>query len=322
MKASSLRSTRWRYAELVFWLLPVLAYFLLPNYLALGSQILIMALFALSLDIVVGFTGIVSVGHALFFGIGAYVAGAVSVMGWGEPLTGLLIAALASAVVGFLSSLLIVRGNQLARMMITLGLSALVYEAAGRAKGITGGSDGMQGIDIWNLLGLFHFDMQGKTAYVYCLVVVFVLFVLVRRVVRSPYGLALTGIRENTPRMRALGVRVDRLQIVGVTFAAALAGVAGALQAQTTQFVGVDSLGLQRSADGLIMLVLGGVGRLYGGLIGAAVYMIGHEFLSSLNPVYWTFWMGLLLVALTIFIRGGILGLLDRLQRWLKRARS
>lgn len=299
---------RWHRIEFVFWLLPAAAFFLLPGYLVLGSQILIVALFALSLDLILGYAGIVSLGHAAFFGIGAYTAGLLAVHGWGEPLTGLLLAGALAAVAGYLVSFLVVRGEDLARLMVTLGIGLLLYEAANKAAFITGGVDGLSGVTMWKLLGVFQFDLGGKVAYVYSLAVLFPLFVLMRRLVNSPFGLSLRGLREGGKRMPAIGAPVRSRQVLIFTIAAGVAGIAGGLLAQTTQFVGLEVLGFPRSAELLIMLVLGGAGRLYGALIGAALFMIAQEVLSGLNPVYWQFWIGLLLVVVVLFARGGIMG--------------
>ncbi|HVN36077.1 MAG TPA: branched-chain amino acid ABC transporter permease [Casimicrobiaceae bacterium] len=303
-----LPTDRWRPFEIAFWLIPVAAYFAFPGYLVLGSQILIIGLFAVSLDLILGYAGIVSLGHAAFFGIGAYTAGLLAVHGWGEPFTGLLAGATTAAIAGFAVSFLVVRGADLTRLMVTLGIGLMVYEAANKAAFITGGVDGLSGIAMWKVAGILPFGMDGRTAYVYSLVVLFLAFVLLRRIVNSPFGLSLRGIRDGGRRMPAIGSPVTRRLIAAFTLGAAIAGVAGALLAQTTQFVGIDSLGFPRSAELMIMLVLGGTGRLYGGLIGAAVYMIAQDFLSGINPVYWQFWIGLLLVIVVLFARGGILG--------------
>lgn len=305
---------RWKRTEVAFWVLPVAVFFLLPDHLVLGSQILIVGLFALSLDLILGYAGIVSLGHAAFFGIGAYAAGLLSVHGWGEPLSGLLIAGAAAALVGWLSSFLVVRGNDLTRLMVTLGIGLLLFEAANRAAPITGGVDGLSGIATWKLLGLFAFDLYGRTAYLYCLVVLFAVFVLMRRLVHSPFGLSLRGIREGARRMPAIGAPVRRHQVRIYTIAAGIAGVAGALLAQTTQFVALDVLGFPRSAELLIMLVLGGAGTLYGALVGAAAYLLAQDWLSGINPVYWQFLIGLLLVGVVLFGHGGILGILASLR--------
>ncbi|WP_019451412.1 branched-chain amino acid ABC transporter permease [Cupriavidus sp. BIS7] len=304
---------RWHPAEIVFWLAPVVAFFALPGYLILGSQILIAGLFALSLDLILGYAGIVSLGHAAFFGLGAYTAGLLAAHGWGEPISGLLAAAAVAALGGWLCSFLVVRGGDLTRLMVTLGIGLMLFEAANKAAFLTGGVDGLSGVTMGNLLGMFEFDLFGKTAYVYSLVVLFAIFVLVRRMVASPFGLSLRGIREGARRMPALGTNVPRRLRAVFTVAAAIAGVAGGLLAQTTQFVGMDALGFPRSAELLVMLVLGGTGRLYGALLGAALFMVAQDVLAGINPVYWQFWIGLLLVVIVLFAKGGVMGALSAL---------
>jgi branched-chain amino acid transport system permease protein len=317
-----LPTDRWRAIEVAFWLAAVAAFFLFPSHRVLGSQILITGLFAVTLDLILGYAGIVSLGHAAFFGVGAYAAGLLAVHGWGEPLSGLAVAGIAGAIVGFATSFLVVRGSDLARLMVTLGIGLMLFEAANQIPSITGGADGLSGVTMWKVFGLFAFDMTGTTAYAYSLGVLFVLFVVARRIVSSPFGLSLRGVRENARRMPAIGAPVSRRLIAVYTISAAMAGVAGGLLAQTTQFVGLDVFGFPRSADLMIMLVLGGTGRLYGGLVGATVFMIAHHYLSGINPVYWQFWLGLLLVVVVMFARGGILGAAEALRDRFRRAGS
>jgi len=293
--------------EAAFWLSLVAVFFLFPGYLVLGSQILIIAIFALSLDLILGYAGIVSLGHAAFFGLGAYTAGLLAAHGWGEPLSGLAAAAAVAAIAGFGVSFLVVRGEDLTRLMVTMGIGLLLYEAANRAAFLTGGVDGLSGVAMGKLLGLFPFDIGGRTPYLYSLAVLFLVFLALRRLTRSPFGLTLRGIRENPARMAAIGVPVRSRLVAAFTLGAAIAGIAGALLAQTTQFVGLDTLGFQRSAEILIMLVLGGTGRLYGAIVGAAVFMLAQDFLAGVNPVYWQFWLGLLLVVF-VFARRGLHG--------------
>ena len=314
---------RWRAAEIAFWLLPIPCYFLFPGYLVLGSQVFITSLFAVSLDLILGYAGIVSLGHAAFFGIGAYTAGLLASHGWGEPLTGLAAAGVLAGAAGFLSSFLVVRGGDLARLMVTLGIGQLVYEAANKAAAVTGGVDGLGGVAMGKILGLFPFDLEGRVAFAYSLAVLFGCFALARRVVASPFGLSLRDIRENARRMPALGAPVRRRLVAVFALSAALAGIAGGLLAQTTQFVGLEVLGFTRSAELLIILVLGGTGRLYGGVVGAPIFMLAQNYLSGIDPTYWQFWLGLLLVAAVLVGRGGILGLGDRLRALaVRRARS
>jgi branched-chain amino acid transport system permease protein len=310
---------RWKPIEIAFWLATLLPFALVPNYLSLASQIAIAALFALSLDLILGYAGIVSLGHAAFFGIGAYTAGIISKYGWGEPVTGLVAASALAGVVGWATSFIIARFRHLALIMLTLGFGLLLGELANSASWLTGGVDGLQGIHTWDLLGLFHFDLYGFTAYAYSLAVLFLLFIVARRLINSPFGLALRGIRENWIRMPAIGAP-SRAHIRTIyTIAAAMAGTAGALLAQTTETVSLDSLSFERSAELLVMLVLGGAGRLYGGLVGAIIFMVARDQFSGTTPQYWYFWIGVLLVAVVTLLPNGVLGGLSRLAaRWRK----
>jgi len=316
-----LPTQKWSMGEIFFWLVPVVAYFLFPRYLTLGSQIMIAALFALSLDLILGYARIISLGHAAFFGIGAYTAGLLAKYGWGEPISGLVLAACAAALVGLLTSFLVVRGEDLTRLMVTLGIGLMLFEVANRAAFITGGVDGLSGVEMRKIFGAFGFGLDGKTAYIYSLVVLFIVFIFARTLVRSPFGLSLRGVREGERRMPAIGVSVTRKLVVIYTISAGIAGIAGALLAQTTQFVGIDTLGFPRSADLMIMLILGGAGYLYGALVGAAVFMVLQDYLANLNPVYWQFWLGFLLVLIVLFARGGLMGgVLALRRRFMRRA--
>jgi len=309
------RRHRYRPLEALPWAAALAAFALFPDYLPLGAQILATILFALSADLVLGYAGIVTLGHAAFFGTGAYTAGILAAHGWGEPLTGLLAAALAAALIGFVSGLVVLRTSGLTLLMQTLVVASLLYEAANKASFITGGDDGLQGMHVWPIFGAFAFDLFGRTAYLYCLAVLFLCWWLARRIVHSPFGRSLTGIRENVLRMHAIGAPVMQRRLVIYTISAAFAGIAGALVAQTTQLVGLSTLSLDRSGTVLIMLILGGVGRLYGAFIGVPLYMIAQDRFSQVDPVYWYFWIGLLMVLVVMFARGGVLGLVERLRR-------
>jgi branched-chain amino acid transport system permease protein len=308
--------SRWHPAEVLFWLAALLP-LLVPNYLVLASQIAITALFALSIDLVLGYAGIVTLGHAAFFGLGAYGAGLFSKHVWGEPLTGLAFGAALAAAVGYLSSLVVVRFRHLAIIMITLGFGFLLHEAANKAHWLTGGADGLQGVRMWPVLGTFEFDLWGYTAYAYALTALFVLFLVVRRIIHSPFGLSLRGIRENWTRMPAIGAPSLSHLRKAYTISAGIAGVAGALLAQTTETVSLAVLSFERSADTVVMLVLGGTGRLYGGIIGAMIFMVARDQFSGINPQLWYFWIGLLLVAVVMLLPNGVLGGLAQLTaRW------
>lgn len=321
MKPITLSSEKLRMAEVFFWLLVASSFFMAPDHLTLLSQILIFGLFAVSLDMALGYAGILTVGHAAFFGAGAYTAGLLAKHGLGEPFTGLLAALVVAGMLGYALSYLVVRGADLTRLMITIGVCVLLFELANRLSDISGGSDGLQGMDVKPVLGLFEFDLFGKTAFAYAFVVVLCVFLVVRLVLRSPFGLALRGIHDNRKRMLAIGSPVESRLRMAYGFSAAVAGVAGALMAQTTQFVGIESISFNRSAEILIILVLGGTGRLYGGLVGAIVYMLVHDWFADLNPEYWMFWLGVFLIAAVMLGRGGIMGALSRRIRIKEQAR-
>jgi branched-chain amino acid transport system permease protein len=304
------RHARWHWSEIAFWLLVLAAGFLFPSRYLIMTEVLRLALFALSLDLILGYAGIVSLGHAAFFGVGAYGAGLLALHGIvTEPVLALLLAGLAAAVVGFLTSFLVIRGVDLTRLMVTLGIALLLEALAERFSNITGGTDGLQGIEMQPILGLFAFDMFGKTGFFYSLVVLFVLFLLARRVVHSPFGLSLRAIRNNPLRAAAIGVPVDRRLVAVYTLAAFYAGIAGALFTQTTALASLDVFSFERSADLMLVLVIGGTGYLYGGLIGAVVFRMLQEFFSNLTPQYWQFWIGLVLVTIVLIGRA-------RIHRW------
>jgi branched-chain amino acid transport system permease protein len=308
------RQARLRPLEIAFWIATLLPFLVAPAYLSLASQIAITALFALSLDLILGYAGIVSLGHAAYFGCGAYAAGLLSKHSVGEPLTGLVVAGIAAGLLGYASSHVIVRFRHLALIMLTLGFGLLLHEAANSASALTGGADGLQSIKIGTLLG-FKFDLYGRTAYAYSLAVLFLVFLVARRVIHSPFGLALRGIRENALRMPAIGApSLAHLRKV-YTIAAVMAGMAGALLTQTTSTVSLDVLSFGRSADVLVILILGGAGRLYGGIVGAIIYMVARDQFSGINPQYWYFWIGLLLVAVVMFLPNGVLGGLSALDK-------
>jgi branched-chain amino acid transport system permease protein len=302
----------WRPPEVAFWLLTVAAYFILPKQLVLLSRVAVMGLFALSLDLILGYAGIISLGHAAFFGLGGYTAGLLAQHGFGEPVSGLVIGGLVAALLGFATSFLVLRGSDLTRLMVTLGICLMLFEVANKMRWLTGGADGLQGISLWPILGIWSFDLYGRTAYGYSIIVLFLIFFLVRRVIHSPYGLALRGIKENERRMHALGTPVARRLVVAYTMAAALAGLAGALLTQTTQFVSLDVLSFGKSAEVLLMVVLGGAGTLYGSLIGALALIVAQYLLSGISPEYWQFWIGIAFIALVFLARGGLMGLAQR----------
>jgi branched-chain amino acid transport system permease protein len=303
-------ASRWTPLEIAFWLVAVAAIWLLPNKHLILAEIAILALFALSLDLILGYAGIISLGHAAFFGFGGYAAGLIAKHALvTEPVLALVAAGLAAAVLGFATSFLVLRGSDLTRLMVTLGVALVLRELANRYSEITGGADGLQGITMAPVLGMFRFDLYGHTAYVYSLAVLFALFVIARRIVRSPFGLSLRAIKGNALRASAIGIPNDRRLVAIYTVAAFYAGVAGALLTQTTAFTSLDVFSFDRSADLLLVLIIGGVGYLYGGLIGAVVFKLMQDWLANITPQYWQFWLGLMLVVIVLIGR-------DRMVRW------
>lgn len=313
--ASLRQPARWRAWEVVAWVLIWAMPLFFTQHAALINEIAILALFALSLDLILGYAGIVSLGHAAFFGLGAYGAGLFAKHVMPDPLVGLAVGALLGAALGALTSPMIVRGTDLTRLMVTMGVALVLYELANKFDGLTGGADGLQGVVMGPLLGQFEFDLGARVASFYSLTVLFLVFLLMRRVVHSPLGMSVQALRDNRLRLTAMGHSVNARLAVVYTVSAALAGTAGALLAQTTAFASLDGFDFHRSADVMLALVIGGVGWLWGGLIGAIAFKVMHDLLSAITPQYWTFWIGLFLVLLMLVGR-------DRLfhpSRWFKR---
>ncbi len=305
---------RLRWTEYLPWIAGIAVFFVLPEYLSLGARVLTYILFALSLDLILGYAGIITLGHAAFFGFGAYVTGIMAAkMGITDPLIQLFASGVAAGLLGLLTGAVILRTHGLTQLMLTLAIAALCLEIANKATDLTGGADGLSGVVIAPILGQFKFDLYGKTAYLWCLALVFCGWWLIRRLIYSPFGATLTGIRENSMRMHAIGAPVYWRLVVVYTISAAIAGVAGALLTQTNQFVGLNVLGFEPSGELLVMLILGGVGRLYGAFVGPVVFLIAQDFLAKQFPEYWYFGIGLMLVIVVLFARGGILGIIDGL---------
>lgn len=306
------RSHAFKIWELMPWLAFAAVWFIFPTYLPFAAQIVVMILFTLSYDIVVGYAGIVILGHTAFFGVGAYTAGLLAVGGWPEPISGLICAGLGAAAVGLLSGAVILRTRGLTLLMLGLALTLLFGELANRFAGVTGGHDGLQGIDISPIFGRFEFDLFGRVAFLYCVATLFLSWIFVRTLVNSPFGRSLVGIRLNPVRMQAIGVPVVKRKLIAFTISAGLAGIAGGLSAQVSQFVSLSVFGLEMAGAVLIMLVVGGRGRLYGAFVGAASYMIVQDTLAKDDPVFWLFWIGLILIAIVLFAPGGLIGLIEK----------
>jgi len=300
------RAARWRWWEIALFAALPLSWLLLPGQSLLLNEIAIVALFAVSLDLILGYAGIVSLGHAAFFGFGAYSAALFAKDVMPDPLVGLAVAIAASALLGLASSVLILRGSDLTRLMVTLGVASILYELANQLDWLTGGADGLQGVVMGPLtvpgtsLPGFAFDLSGRTAYAYSLVVLAVILVLARRLVHSPFGVSLQALRDNRLRTASIGISTSLRLVVVYTIAAAIAGAAGALLAQTTGFASLDVFDFHRSAEVMLVLVVGGTGYLYGGIFGAIVFKLLHDLIAAWTPQYWNFWLGLFLVVLVL----------------------
>lgn len=315
IRTSLLERSRWKAWEPVVWLLAFAAPWLVSKHALIVNEVAIMALFALSLDLILGYTGIVSLGHAAFLGFGAYSAALFAKHVMPDPLVGLLVGTAAATALGAVCSLTIMRGSDLTRLMVTLGVALILLELANKLDWLTGGSDGLQGVVLGPLFGRFEFDLMGQTAAWYSLSVVLVIFLLLRRLIHSPFGATLMAIRDNRLRAMAIGIPVASRLAVIYTVAAGAAGAAGALMAQTTGFVSLDVFALERSADVLLVLVIGGAGWLYGGLAGAVVFKLLHDVIAGITPQYWTFWIGMFLVVLMLVGRDRLL----RPHKWFAR---
>ena len=301
---------RWHPLEFIFWIVAFAAIWLMPGHHLILTEIAWLALFALSLDLILGYAGIISLGHAAFFGFGGYIAALLAKHEIvNEPVLALLIAGVGSMALGFVTSFLVLRGSDLTRLMVTLGVALLLREVANRFGWLTGGADGLQGVIIGPLFGTFRFDMFGHTGYAYSLIVLFILFLIARRLVNSPFGLSLMSVKGNPLRSSAIGISVDSRLVAIYTVAAGYAGIAGALLAQTTAFASLEMFSFDRSADLLLVLIIGGAGYLYGGMIGAIIFKVMQDYLSVLTPQYWPFWIGLVLVAIVLVGR-------DRITTW------
>src|SRR3984957_7518921 len=305
------RRARWSPLEVAFWVFAFATIWLFPSKHLILTETAILALFAVSLDLILGFAGIISLGQAAFFGFAGYCAGLLAKYGLvTEPVLALLVSGVAAAVLGFVTSFLVLRGSDLTRMMVTLGVSLMLGELTNIFSNITGGADGLQGVEIEPILGRCRFDMFGHNGYAYSLIVLFVCFLIARRVIYSPFGLSLRSIKGNALRAAAVGIPVKWRLVAIYTLSAFFAGIAGALLTQTTAFCSLDVFSIDRSADLLLVLIIGGTGYLYGGLIGAVIYKFLQDWIATLTPQYWQFWIGLVLVTIVLIGR-------ERFEGWI-----
>lgn len=317
------RKHAWHWLEYVFWVAAAASVFLLPSQHALLTQIAIWSVFAISLDLLLGYAGIVSLGHAAYFGFGAYVAALFAINFTGEPVTGLFVAGFAAGLFGLVTSLLVLRGTDLTRIMVTIGIALVMYEIANQMSWLTGGADGLTGMPVDPVLGFFPIYFMQRNSYVYVLIVLFVLFFVAKRIVHSPFGYSLRAIKGNPLRASSIGIPNNLRMIAIYTVAAAYAGIAGALLAQTTPVVSLTYIDFQRSADVLLMLIIGGTGYLYGGIVGSALFLIAQKFIGNVTPQYWEFWIGFALVVIALFARDrGVSSIIERILNALRKGRA
>ena len=312
------RKSRIKPWEPVLWIAAFAAPVLFPSYSLIINEVAIVALFAVSLDLILGYTGIVSLGHAAFFGMGGYAAALFAKHFMPDPLVGLGVGILFGTALGAVASFTILRGSDLTRLMVTMGVSLIMLEAANKLDWLTGGADGLQGVIMGPVLGRWDFDIEGRVAAYYSMTVLLVMFFVARRIAHSPFGATLKAIHDNRLRAMAIGIPVTGRTFVIYTVAAGMAGAAGALLAQTTGFASLDLFDFHRSADLMLLLVVGGTGWLYGGVTGAIVFKLLQDVVSAITPQYWTFWLGLFLVVLMLVGR-------DRFFKpwnWFKRSKA
>lgn len=298
------------------WAAMIVFFFVAGGYISLGTQIMIWILFTLSLDLVLGYAGVVTLGHAAYFGFGAYAAGIISIRLTGDPILGLILATALTAVLGFVTGALILHTTGVTLLMLTLAILSMLYEFANSAIWLTGGDDGLQGMKLGAIFGRFEFTIFGETAYIYALVILFLWFLLAWRLVHSPFGRSLDGIRQSPARMRAIGTPVWWRLVAIYTISSAMAGSAGVLSAYATRFVGLNVLSLFTSGIVAVMLILGGTRRIYGAFIGATIYYVVQDYTARINPHLWEFIIGGLLIVVVLFAENGLMGMLD----WLRSA--
>ena len=286
--------------------LGAVGYFLFPDDLAFLTRLIGIAFLVLSLDLVTGYCGIATLGQAALFGIGAYAAGNACIAGLTDPFALLAIGAAGGALAGLVSGALITRFRGLPQLVISIAFSQLVAALANKLSSVTGGSDGLSDIVPAPVLGVFTFDMYSRTAFVFSVAVLAVVFAFLIRFVRSPFGLLCRGIKDDDLRARMIGAAVYPRLVLMYGVSGAVAGVGGALTAITTGVVGLDSVGFERSAEALVMLVLGGAGNLWGALTGAVLFQLFEHVVSAANPFHWMTLVGLLLILIVVFAPKGI----------------
>ncbi len=296
-------------------------YWLFPDNLAFLTRVISIALLVLSLDLIVGYCGIASLGQGALYGAGAYAAGIACVHGITDPILLILIGAAAGAIMGLLMGAIMLRAHGLPQLVLSIAIVQLLHEAANKASSITGGSDGLSGMSPAPLFGLFEFDLWGRSAYLFGLGLLLIVLAVLRFVTRSPFGMVCRGLKEDPLRISALGIYAFPVLLKMFVISGAVAGTGGALAAIATQVVGLDSVSFEVSANALVMLVLGGIGHLYGALIGTVIFMALEHIVAAINPFHWMTLVGAVLIAIVLFAPRGLSGTLDELARLLTRDR-
>lgn len=281
-------------------------YWVFPGNLLVLTRIATLAILVMSLDLVTGYAGLPTLGHAAMFGMGAYCAALCAKFLTGSPLVGLFVGAVSGAALALVAGSFLVRYRGLAFLMLTIAVAQIMQSVASKLSFITGGDDGLSDFTMSPVLGRFEFDIFGVTGYWYSMILLLVSFIVLKRVMSSPFGLCCTGIRENRDRMGANGTRIYPQLLKVYVLAGFFAGLAGAIAAQVNQIVGLDSLGFELSAEALVMLVLGGAGNLVGGIVGATLFGGIHHFAAVANPFHWLFAIGVLLMVVVFLPKGAI----------------
>jgi len=296
-------------------------YWLFPDNLAFLTRVISVALLVLSLDLIVGYCGVASLGQGALYGAGAYAAGIACINGVTDPVLLILIGAVAGATMGLLMGAIMLRAHGLPQLVLSIAVVQLLHEAANKASSITGGSDGLSGMSPAPLFGLFEFDLWGRSAYLFGLGLLLIVFAVLRFVTRSPFGMVCRGLKEDPLRISALGIYAFPVLLKMFVISGTVAGMGGALAAIATQVVGLDSVSFEISANALVMLVLGGIGHLYGALIGTVIFMALEHIVAAINPFHWMTLVGAVLIAIVLFAPRGLSGTLDELARLLTRDR-
>ncbi|MDE3076330.1 MAG: branched-chain amino acid ABC transporter permease [Chloroflexota bacterium] len=278
------------------------------------TEILVFGLFALSLDIIMGYTGLPSFGHAAFFGVGAYATAIFSAkLGIANLGVSLIVAvglaALGAAAVGALA----IRTSGVYFLMLTLAFAQMIYAAAEKWTFLTGGDNGMPGVHKPDLFVPGWTVAQPKPFYLFILAMFVICFFVVRRLIHSPFGRSLIGIRENEVRMRAMGYNTRVYKLVAFILAGGFAGVSGLMYAYYNNFVSPSDVYWTASGTVLLMVLFGGLGSLIGPVIGAATFLLLQNALSSTTD-RWQLVLGLIFVVFILFVRRGIVGLYEQLR--------